>query len=133
MKTPPTHAARFDRRTALRVGTSAIFGALVARALAGIEAALPGIGATVVASVLFAPPDFEDTLGVTAGDLYGGEFAPDQMFAWRPWSDRAAPYTPVEGLYLAGPSSAAAPLGGCAAGAIAADAVIADLARGKLP
>ncbi len=104
-----------------------------ARVLASIEAVFPGIAASVVGAELFAPPDFEDALGVTAGDLQGGEIAPDQMFGWRPWSDRKSPYTPVEGLYLAGPSSAAAPLGGCAAGAIAADAVAADLGAGRLP
>ena len=62
-----------------------------------------------------------------------GEIAPDQMFAFRPWTDRKSPYTPVDGLYLAGASAAAAPLGGCVAGAVAAQAVIADLAAGRLP
>ena len=106
---------------------------LVARVLAQIEEVFPGLSSSIVGSELFAPPDVEDALGATSGDLDGGEIAPDQMFAFRPFADRKSPYTPVEGLYLAGPSAAAAPLGGCVAGAVAAEAVIADLAAGKLP
>ncbi len=49
------------------------------------------------------------------------------MFAFRPGLSRKSPRTPVEGLYLAGPSSAAGPLGTCIAGAIAAEALLADL------
>ena len=82
---------------------------------------------------LLVPPDIEEALGTTNGDLDGGEIAPDQMFGFRPFVDRKAPYTPVGGLYLAGGSSPAAPLGGCVAGAVAAEAVFADLAGGKLP
>jgi phytoene dehydrogenase-like protein len=106
---------------------------LTTRVLAQLEEAFPGLSASVAGSELFAPPDIEDALGATAGDLDGGEIAPDQMFAFRPWTDRKSPYTPVDGLYLAGPSAAAAPLGGCVAGAVAAQAVIADLAAGRLP
>ena len=106
---------------------------LVRQTLAAIEEVLPGLGATVLATDLIAPPDIETALGLTHGDLQGGELAPDQMFAFRPGFLRKGPHTPVEGLYLAGPSSAAAPFATCAAGAIAAQAVIADLRAGKLP
>ena len=106
---------------------------LIGRALAQIEETFPGITSSIAATELFAPPDIEDALGATNGDLDGGEIAPDQMFAFRPFADRKAPYTPVEGLYLAGRSAAAAPFGGCVAGAVAAEAVIADIAAGKLP
>jgi phytoene dehydrogenase-like protein len=93
----------------------------------------PGFASRIVGSELFTPPDIEDALGATGGDLDGGEIAPDQMFAFRPFADRKAPYTPVEGLYLAGRSATAAPFGGCVAGAVAAEAVIVDIAAGKLP
>ena len=106
---------------------------LVRQTLAAIEDVLPGLGATVLATDLIAPPDIETALGLTNGDLHGGELSPDQMFAFRPGFLRKGPHTPVEGLYLAGPSAAAAPFATCAAGAIAAEAVIADLRAGKLP
>lgn len=98
-----------------------------------IEEVLPGIAATVVGVDLMVPPDIEEALGHTNGDLDGGEYAPDQMNGFRPFADRKSPYTPVTGLYLAGPSSAAAPYATCAAGAVAARAVLADLANGRLP
>jgi phytoene dehydrogenase-like protein len=106
---------------------------LAARVLSQIEEVFPGLSASVVGIDLITPPDIEEALGATNGDLDGGEIAPDQMFGFRPFADTKAPYTPVQGLYLAGGSVTAAPLGGCVAGAVAAEAVIADLAGGKLP
>ncbi|MEJ0042024.1 MAG: FAD-dependent monooxygenase [Rhizomicrobium sp.] len=53
------------------------------------------------------------------------------MFAFRPGFERGCPRTPVDGLYLAGPSSAAGPLATGSAGAIAAAALIADLRAGQ--
>jgi phytoene dehydrogenase-like protein len=106
--------------------------ALLTRTLAAIEKIFPGLTATILAYELIVPPDIEAALGVTAGDLSGGEIAPDQMFAFRPGLSRQAPHTPVTGLYLAGPSTPAAPLATCAAGAIAAEALIADLRAGGL-
>ena len=64
----------------------------------------------------------EKALGLTGGDLDGGALAPDQMLSFRP-----GPRTQMPGLYLAGPSSAAGPLGLGAAGIAAAVAVMADL------
>jgi phytoene dehydrogenase-like protein len=104
---------------------------LSATILAAIEPVFPGLTASVVGLELIAPPDIEEALGATAGDLWGGEIAPDQMFGFRPGLGQESPYTPVEGLYLAGPSSVAAPFGACVAGAVAAQAVIADLRAGR--
>ncbi len=101
--------------------------ALRDRVLGAIEDVFPGLRACVLASELTAPPDIEDVLGLTDGDLWGGEIAPDQMFDLRPWS---GPRTPMKGVYLAGPSSASAPFGTCVAGVIAARAIAADLGRG---
>jgi phytoene dehydrogenase-like protein len=80
----------------------------------------------VAAAAVIVPPDIEEALGLTGGDLDGGALAPDQMLAFRP-----GPRTPVPGLYLAGPSSAAGPLGLCAAGVAAAMALLADRSEGR--
>jgi phytoene dehydrogenase-like protein len=74
----------------------------------------------------------EDQLGSTDGDLWGGEIAADQMFDLRPGLAAIGPRTPINGLYLAGSSSAAGVLATCASGAAAAYAIIADRKAGHL-
>lgn len=100
--------------------------ALRERTLAQIEALLPGTAAHVLASDLIVPPDIEEALGVSEGDLDGGEIAPDQMFALRGFEDHPGGRTPVVGLYLGGRSSPLGPFASCAAGVVAARAVMAD-------
>jgi phytoene dehydrogenase-like protein len=102
-------------------------GQLRERVLARIEEVLPGLAARVLAAHLIVPPDIEAELGLGEGDLDGGEIAPDQMLRFRPFAECAGGRTPFAGLYLAGPSSAAGPLATCAAGVIAARALLADL------
>lgn len=102
-----------EKRTALRD-----------RTLAQIEAALPGVTASVVGSELIVPPDIEEQLGITEGDVDGGEIAPDQMFGLRGFAEHPGSRTPIAGLYLGGVSPAP---GTCAAGIAAAHAVMADL------
>lgn len=114
---PWTH----DKRMALR-----------RRALAAIESVLPGTAARLLGAELILPEDIESALGVTGGDLDGGEIAPDQMFAWRGFSDRPGGRTPIRGLYLGGRSAPAGPLGACEAGVVAARAALADFAAGRL-
>ncbi|HEV2561888.1 MAG TPA: FAD-dependent oxidoreductase [Rhizomicrobium sp.] len=99
---------------------------LRALALAAAESVFPGVSASVLAAEVIAPPDIEEALGATEGDLMGGEIASDQMLGLRP-----GPRTEMAGLYLGGPSSAAGPLGACAAGVAAARAVLADFRRLK--
>jgi phytoene dehydrogenase-like protein len=106
--------------------------ALREQVLACIEHVLPGTAARVQACELIVPPDIEEALGCTDGDLWGGEIAADQMFGFRPWLDCAAPRTPIGGLYLAGPSTTAGVLGTCASGVFAARALAADLKAGRL-
>ena len=101
-------------------------------ALAAVETVLPGATKCVLGSALIVPPDVEQMLGVSGGDLSGGELAPDQMLGFRPFADCRGTRTPVEGLYLAGPSSALGPLATCASGVAAARAVTADFAAGRL-
>jgi phytoene dehydrogenase-like protein len=101
--------------------------------LARIDAALPGTSAHILGSELILPPDMEEQIGATAGDLGGGEFAPDQMLDLRPGLEGASgARSPISGFYLAGPSTAAGPLATCASGALAAAAILADLKRGRL-
>lgn len=97
-------------------------------AIAKVEQVLPGTLSRIQAIQVIVPPDIDESLGATEGDLWGGEIAPDQMFGSRPDFGVTSPRTPIEGLYLAGPSSAAGVLGTCASGAMAAYAVLADKA-----
>ncbi len=107
------------------------------RALEALETVWPGTSASVVASEVVAPPDIEDALGATDGDLHGGEIAGDQMLGAGPWLDlgpeQALPRTPIGGLYLAGSHLTAGAFATCAAGAAAAHALLTDRARRWLP
>jgi phytoene dehydrogenase-like protein len=107
-------------------------GLLQRRALEAAEVIWPGFGASVVASEVVAPPDIEDALGATDGDLGGGEIASDQMLGAGPWIDCALPRTPMQGLYLSGSHLTAGAFATCAAGAAAANALLSDRARGRL-
>jgi len=95
--------------------------------LSGALARLKPLGLPrVLAAATIVPPDIEAALGLTGGDLDGGALSPDQMLGFRP-----GPRSAVPRLYLAGPSSAAGPLGLGAAGIAAAVAVMADLSEGR--
>lgn len=96
------------------------------RALATVEAIAPGVADHVLAAQVITPHDIEETLGFTGGDVWGGEIAADQMFDLRPWPEFFAPRTPIEGLYLAGPSTPLGPLATCAAACVAVKAILAD-------
>ena len=102
------------------------------RVLDAIEDVMPGTKGRILAADLILPPDIEDALGVTEGDLDGGEIAPDQMFAHRGFANCKGGRTPIGGLYLGGASSPAGVLGTCAAGIAAARAVMSDLTAGGL-
>jgi phytoene dehydrogenase-like protein len=106
--------------------------ALRARALAAIEAVLPGTAARIVGYQLIVPSDMEEELALTDGDMWGGEIAPDQMLGQRPGAGAAAPRTALRGLYLAGASTTAGVLATCASGAAAARAIVADFKAGLL-
>jgi phytoene dehydrogenase-like protein len=95
-----------------------------------IEQVLPGTTARVSGCELIVPPDIEQALGCTDGDLLGGEIAADQMLAYRPGLTCAPPRTLIEGFYLAGPSTAAGVLGTCVSGVLAARAIVTDFKRG---
>jgi phytoene dehydrogenase-like protein len=100
--------------------------------LAQIDEALPGVSSPILGAELIVPPDIEEQIGASEGDLAGGELAADQMLDLRPGLEALGARTPIRGFYLAGPSTAAGPLATCAAGAIAAATVLADLKAGRL-
>lgn len=106
---------------------------LVKAALTAAEAAAPGVSGRVVASQVIAAPDIEEALGLTEGDLDGGELAPDQAFSFRPWPGADGGRTAVAGFYLAGPSTPPSPFLTGASGQRAALTLIADLKSGRLP
>ncbi|HEY8698325.1 MAG TPA: FAD-dependent oxidoreductase [Rhizomicrobium sp.] len=100
--------------------------------LAQIDEALPGVSSHILGAELIVPPDIEEQIGASEGDLAGGELAADQMLDLRPGLEALGARTPIRGFYLAGPSTAAGALATCAAGAIAAATVLADLKAGRL-
>ena len=51
---------------------------------------------------VLGPPDIEERIGITGGNVFHGEITPDQMFANRPVPGYAGYRTPVENLYLCG-------------------------------
>jgi len=105
---------------------------LRARALDAAESVSPGFGARVIGSEVVAPPDIEDALGATDGDLLGGELAGDQMLGSGPWNKPRLPRTPIAGLYLAGSNLTASACATCVAGAAAAAALLNDRAEGRI-
>jgi phytoene dehydrogenase-like protein len=51
---------------------------------------------------VLGPPDIEERIGITGGNIFHGEITPDQMFQSRPVPGYAGYETPVDGLYLCG-------------------------------
>jgi phytoene dehydrogenase-like protein len=86
-----------------------------------IERFAPGFEDRLVAHEVLGPPDIEDRIGLTGGNIFQGEVTPDQM-----WEHRLASRTPVAGLYFCG--AATHPAGSVIAlnGRNAAEAVLAD-------
>ncbi|MGK2955444.1 MAG: phytoene desaturase family protein [Solirubrobacterales bacterium] len=70
---------------------------------------------------VLGPPDIEERIGLTGGNIFQGEVTPDQM-----WEGRLSARTPVPGLYMSG--AATHPAGSVIAlnGRNAAQAVLAD-------
>jgi phytoene dehydrogenase-like protein len=62
-----------------------------------IERFAPGFGDRLVAYEVLGPPDIEERIGLTGGNIFQGEVTPDQM-----WEHRLTPRTPVPGLYFCG-------------------------------
>jgi phytoene dehydrogenase-like protein len=105
---------------------------LVKTALAAADIASAGTSSRVVASEVLAAPEIEAGLGLTEGDLDGGEIAPDQAFSFRPWQETEGGRTVVNGYYLAGASTPPAPFLTGVSGQRAAQSILADIRAGRL-
>jgi phytoene dehydrogenase-like protein len=86
-----------------------------------IERFAPGFGEIIEAYEVLGPPDIEERIGLTQGNIFQGEVTPDQM-----WEHRLTPRTPIPGFYFCG--AATHPGGSVIAlnGRNAAMAVLAD-------
>jgi phytoene dehydrogenase-like protein len=98
-----------------------------------VETYAPGFKASVIGRHSLSPLDLERTFGLPNGDIFHGALTLDQLFFGRPMWGYADYRMPVPGLYLCG--SGAHPGGGVtgAPGHNAAQAVIADLVRKRVP
>ena len=76
-----------------------------------MEKYIPGFPDIIEDSVIKTPVDFKTTLGLTEGNLNHGEMTLDQFFFMRPTISTAQYKTPIQNLYLCGPSTH--PGGGC--------------------
>jgi phytoene dehydrogenase-like protein len=94
-----------------------------------LERFAPGLSDHVVSRRVITPVDLEGDYGLTEGHPLHGEFALDQLFAWRPLLGHARYRLPIGGLYLCG--SGAHPGGGVTGrpGAGAAREILADRRR----
>jgi phytoene dehydrogenase-like protein len=94
------------------------------RALDLIETYAPDLRDCVIETEVLGPPDVEERIGLTGGNIFQGETLPEQM-----WDRRLTSRTPVEGLYLCG--AATHPAGSVIAlnGRNAAMAVLEDAAE----
>jgi phytoene dehydrogenase-like protein len=94
----------------------------VARQFIGlIERFAPGFGDIIESYEVLGPPDIEERIGLTQGNIFQGEVTPDQM-----WEHRLTPRTPIPDFYFCG--AATHPGGSVIAlnGRNAAMAVLAD-------
>jgi phytoene dehydrogenase-like protein len=62
-----------------------------------IESYAPDLRECVLDTQVLGPPDIEERIGLTGGNIFQGETLPEQM-----WDRRLASRTPVDGLYLCG-------------------------------
>ncbi|HKH22861.1 MAG TPA: NAD(P)/FAD-dependent oxidoreductase [Solirubrobacterales bacterium] len=67
------------------------------RVLDLIETYAPDLRECVAETQVLGPPDIEERIGLTGGNIFQGETLPDQM-----WDRRLESRTPIDGLYLCG-------------------------------
>ena len=98
----------------------------VARQFIGlIERFAPGFENLIEAYEVLGPPDIEERIGLTQGNIFQGEVTPDQM-----WEHRLTPRTPIPGFYFCG---AATHPGGSVIALNGRNAAMAVLADAKTP
>ncbi|HEX4649379.1 MAG TPA: NAD(P)/FAD-dependent oxidoreductase [Steroidobacteraceae bacterium] len=101
--------------------------AVADRALAVVEAHLPGFTSRVRDRAVLTPPDLESRFGLREGAVSCGELALDQMLFMRPVPEAAGDAAAVAGLYLCGAGAHPGPGIVGASGRLAARAVLEDL------
>ena len=62
-----------------------------------IQTYAPDLRECIFETEVLGPPDVEERIGLTGGNIFQGETLPDQM-----WDRRLEPRTPIDGLYLCG-------------------------------
>jgi phytoene dehydrogenase-like protein len=65
--------------------------------LGAIAVHAPDVNECVENLQVLGPPDIEEQIGLTGGQIFQGEVMPDQM-----WDRRLDHRTPIQGLYLCG-------------------------------
>lgn len=75
--------------------------AMLAAALAQLEAHAPGIGELVLKAEMLMPDDIEARWGLPGGNWHGGELSAEQMLFLRPLPGLSQYRGPVEALWLA--------------------------------
>jgi len=96
---------------------------------ATFESFFPGFGDLVLQREVVTPLDIERTVGLSEGNIFGGEFLAPQMYFFRPAPGWSQYRTPIDGYYQCG--SGTHP-GGCVMGApgkLAAERILKDRAR----
>ena len=91
-----------------------------------LETHFPGFGDLILHREVVTPLDIERTVGLSEGNIFGGEFLSPQMFFFRPAPGWNQYRTPIKGYYQCG--SGTHP-GGCVMGApgkLAARQIIGD-------
>ncbi len=91
----------------------------------------PNLKGAILQRHILTPLDFEETFGLTGGNICHGDMALDQLFSMRPLPGWARYRTPIRNLYLCG--SGAHPGGGVtgAPGRNAAREILHDFRRGR--
>jgi phytoene dehydrogenase-like protein len=62
----------------------------------------PNLPGAIERMEVLGPPDIEERIGITGGNIFHGEILPDAMFSGRPVPGYGGYRTPVENLYLCG-------------------------------
>lgn len=62
----------------------------------------PNVPDAVERIEVLGPPDIEERIGITGGNIFHGEILPDGMFSGRPVPGYGGYRTPIENLYLCG-------------------------------
>ena len=90
----------------------------------------PNLPGAIEEIEVLGPPDIEERIGITGGNIFHGEILPENMFANRPVPSYSGYRTPVENLYLCGAGTWPGGAVFGAPGRNAAKQVLADLEAG---